>query len=238
MRRFVMLVAALAVTGCVEATTEKPAEKDSVPPPVPVSAFAASNNSKIQDFLAVVRRMEPVARRECRRRAITAKCNFTILIDNRNKQPANAFQALDDKDQPVIVFTRALIQETRNQDELAFVLGHEVAHHILEHISKTRDSALEGFLVGGLQAAVKGGDAKAIERAEQRSAFIGIRKYSKQYELEADALGTVITAHSGYNPLRGAQYFHRIPDPGDKYLGSHPPNAKRLQVVRQAVSKL
>ncbi len=238
MRRFEMLVAALAVAGCVEATTEKPAKKDSVPPPVPVSAFAASKNSDMQDFLAVVRRMEPVARRECRRKSITAKCNFSILIDNRKGQRANAYQSLDDKGRPVIVFTRALINETRNQDELAFVLGHEVAHHILEHISKTRDSALEGFLVGGLQAAVKGGDAKAIERAEKRSAFIGIRKYSKQYELEADALGTIITARSGYDPLKGAQYFHRIPDPGDKYLGSHPRNSKRLEIVRRTAAKL
>lgn len=238
MRKYKLLVVALVVTGCVEATTEKPAGKDTVPPPVPVSAFAASNNSGIQDFLVVVRRMEPVARRECRRRAITAKCNFKVLVDNRKKLPANAFQTLDDRGQPIIVFTRALIEETRNQDELAFVLGHEVAHHILGHISKIHDSALEGMIVGGLQAAVRGADAKGIERAEQRSAFIGIRKYSKQYELEADALGTVITARSGYNPIKGAQYFHRIPDPGDKYLGSHPQNAQRLEVVRRTVSKL
>ncbi len=238
MRRVVMLVAALVLNGCVGTTTDKPDEKPTTPPPVPVSAFAASKNENIQDFLTVVKRMESVSRQECRRRSFKAKCDFKILIDTRKGQPANAFQALDDKGHPIIVFTRALINEARNRDELAFVMGHEVAHHILEHISKTRDSALEGFLVGGLQAAVKGADAETIKKAERRSAFIGIRKYSKQYELEADALGTIITAHAGYDPLRGAQYFRRIPDPGNKYLGSHPPNAKRLEVVRRTVAKL
>jgi len=233
-----MLVAALVLNGCVEPTTEEPDKKPSAPPPVPVSAFASSKSPNVQDFLAVVRRMEPVARRECRRRAFTAKCNFTILVDNRKGQKPNAFQMLDDYDRPVIIFTRALIEETRNQDELAFVLGHEVAHHILEHIEKTRDSALEGLMVGGLQAAVNGGNSKAIEKAERRSAVFEIRRYSKQYELEADALGTIITAHAGYDPLKGAQYFHRIPDPGDKYLGSHPPNAKRLEIVRRTAAKL
>ena len=42
---------------------------------------------------------------------------------------------------------------------------------------------------------------------------------------------------AGYDPVRGAAYFTRIPDPGNKFLGTHPPNASRIETVRQAVGR-
>ena len=60
----------------------------------------------------------------------------------------------------------------------------------------------------------------------------------KDFELEADELGTVITYKAGYNPLIGAKFFDRIPDPGDRFLGSHPPNAQRVQKVLETSKKL
>jgi len=86
--------------------------------------------------------------------------------------------------------------------------------------------------------ALSGGNREAVRNAERLGAQLGARAYSKDFELEADALGTVITARAGYKPLRGAQFFARIPDPGDKFLGTHPPNAARLQIVRQTVANL
>jgi hypothetical protein len=53
------------------------------------------------------------------------------------------------------------------------------------------------------------------------------RSYSKDFELQADALGAEIALVAGYDPLRGTAFFDRLPDPGDKFLGSHPPNAAR-----------
>ena len=59
-----------------------------------------------------------------------------------------------------------------------------------------------------------------------------------QFELEADELGTVIAVRAGYNPLIGAGFFTKIPDPGDKFLGTHPPNGDRLAVVRRTAAQL
>jgi predicted Zn-dependent protease len=69
-------------------------------------------------------------------------------------------------------------------------------------------------------------------------ASVGSRQYSKEYELEADALGAEIAFAAGYDPLRGAAYFDRIPDPGDRFLGTHPANARRKEVVRAVVARL
>lgn len=48
----------------------------------------------------------------------------------------------------------------------------------------------------------------------------------------------MITRRAGYDPLRGAEFFTRIPDPGDQFLGTHPPNAQRIDVVRQTMANL
>jgi len=56
--------------------------------------------------------------------------------------------------------------------------------------------------------------------------------------LEADRLGTVITARAGFNPVRGAEFFNRIPDPGNRFLGTHPPNAARMEIVRRTAAGL
>jgi len=61
--------------------------------------------------------------------------------------------------------------------------------------------------------------------------------YSKDFELEADALGTVITAQAGFDPLLGADFFFRIPDPGNSFLGTHPANADRVAIVRRTAAR-
>jgi predicted Zn-dependent protease len=48
----------------------------------------------------------------------------------------------------------------------------------------------------------------------------------------------VIAARAGYDPVRGAAFFNRIPDPGDQFLGSHPPNADRIRVVQATAARL
>ena len=55
---------------------------------------------------------------------------------------------------------------------------------------------------------------------------------------EDDALGTIITQRAGYDPIRGAAFFTRIPDPGDRFLGTHPPNASRIEIVRRTAAGL
>ena len=54
----------------------------------------------------------------------------------------------------------------------------------------------------------------------------------------ADKLGTIITHKAGYNPVRGAEFFTRIADPGNRFLGTHPPNAARIDTVRQTAATL
>ena len=117
-------------------------------------------------------------------------------------------------------------------------MGHEAAHHVLGHLGRTQQNAAMGAVILSGLAALGGADAASVESAEQIGATLGARSYSKDFELEADQLGTIITARAGYNPVRGAQFFNKIPDPGNRFLGTHPPNAARMEIVRRTAAGL
>lgn len=234
--RIFSAVAMLVALAACDVPTALPPGDDGRPvttatAPVPASEAARS-------FVRVLETVEPVAERECRARTTGVNCDFNIVVDDRPGQPANAYQTVDRQGRPVIAFTLALIADARNQDELAFVLGHEAAHHIAGHIGRQQQNAVAGAVIFAGLATLSGGDANAVRSAQELGAQVGARTYSKDFELEADALGTIITARAGYNPLRGAEFFARIPDPGDKFLGTHPPNRARLDVVRKTMAGL
>ncbi|MEJ8563192.1 M48 family metallopeptidase [Yoonia sp. GPGPB17] len=195
-----------------------------------------SQREAVNNFEFVVRRVEPVAEQICSTRSQQENCDFRIVVDSRPDQGVNAYQTLDRNGRPVIGFTVGLISEARNRDELAFVMAHEAAHHIRGHIAQQQqNAALGGLLIGSLAQALGAAD---IEGAQRIGASVGARTYSKDFELEADALGTQIAAAAGFDPLRGAEFFFRIPDPGDRFLGTHPPNADRLRTVQRVAAGL
>lgn len=209
----------------------------------PTTAASQQNASlparaSARSFVRVVETVEPVAERECRARTQNMNCDFNIVVDDRPGQPANAYQTVDRQGRPIIAFTLALISDARNADELAFVMGHEAAHHIEGHIARQQQNAVAGAVIFAGLATLSGGDANAVRSAQELGAQVGARSYSKEFELEADALGTVITKLAGFDPVRGAAFFTRIPDPGDKFLGTHPPNAARIETVRRTAAGL
>ena len=116
-------------------------------------------------------------------------------------------------------------------------MGHEAAHHIRGHLGRQRANAQAGATIFAGITALTGGDAQAVRSATRLGAALGARSYSKEFELEADALGTVITLLAGYDPLQGAAFFARIPDPGDRFLGTHPPNSERIRTVRRTLAQ-
>ncbi|WP_417249370.1 M48 family metalloprotease [Celeribacter sp.] len=234
-----MLACSLRLPALATAIALLSACVEPVPPQsAPQGQEVTRGGISVADFAEVVARMEPVAEAECRARAPQARCDYKIQVDRRTSQPANAYQSVNDDGDPTITFTIALIADLANRDELAFVMGHEAAHHIAGHLERTQSTAVMGGVLGGLLGVALGGDATAIDTLQNVGATVGARTYSKAYELEADQLGTIITAKAGFNPVRGAQFFERLPDPGDQFLGSHPPNAQRIETVKRTMAQL
>ena len=224
MRLTTLLLALSLLAGCVS-TASLPSQ----PPEV---------ESGVVSFAAVSSRVEAVAERECRARLRGGNCDFVILVEDDPEAGLNAFQTLGRNGRPVIIVTVELIESVQNADELAFVIGHEAAHHIRQHIAQQVDAARQGALVFGVLAQLGGGDDAAVREAAELGAAVGVQRYSQEHELEADQLGTIISARAGYDPVVGALFFNRLPDPGNRIYSSHPPNAARQRIVRETAASL
>jgi predicted Zn-dependent protease len=220
-----------------------------VVPPTAAGAPRAYRAARA-DWNRVAPRVERTAEAFCREESPRAPrdfCDFEIRLVEDPRMPPNAFQTRGRDGRPLIVMSSALLADTRNADELAFVLSHEAGHHVAGHLQRQQVNVMAGALILGTLAAAtlgQGGDAEANQRtiadAMDLGAFAGQRVYSQTFELEADTLGAYIADRAGYSPERGALMFYRIPSArGNQSLWStHPPSPQRLATVNRAAEDI
>jgi len=210
-----VLAGVMAVSGCVDATAMAP---------TPMTSATQVDTAEIaRRFTAVLKTLEPVAERECRRRTRGVNCDFQIGVWENYDNSSNAYTTIDEMGRPVISFTPRLIAEAKNADEIAFVMAHEAAHHIGGHLVDQRPNAAS--------------DAPIYADLSALTGVVGPYENTKYIELEADALGAVITLRAGYDPLLGAEGFSAKQGLAKRYSRSHPPNAERWAIVQRIVAE-
>ena len=104
--------------------------------------------------------------------------------------------------------------------------------------AEKQQNALAEALLFGRLTSLAGGPPITFRTAQDVGTVMGGRTYWKKFELQTDALGIQITHAADYDPLRGAAFFSRISDPGNAFLGTHPPNQKRIETVGGVVARL
>ena len=159
MRAYLVLFA-LVLTGCGAADGPVAA-----PPDVTAGTWQMTPEHAARGFAQVVAAVEPVAEAECVRIAPSLNCDFRILVDSSRAAPPNAFQSIDKSGRPVITFTIALIASVANADEMAFVMSHEAAHHIRDHLARQRRNAEAGAVVFAGLATLTGGSTADVATA-------------------------------------------------------------------------
>ena len=128
-----------------------------------------------------------------------------------------------------IQFTSGMVHFVENDDELAVIMGHEIAHLVSKHLPKNiRMAALCG-MVGGLTGPFAPLTTQAL-----------YAPYSRGNEREADYLGLFYAHTAGYNIESGAVLWKRfaleIPRSRSKsFLRSHPASPERILRVRKVV---
>lgn len=199
-----------------------------------------SAQEAVDAYVRVAARVEPVAERACREKnpsAPSVYCDFRILVDGRTDQPPNAYQTIGKDGRPVLAFNIPMIATIQNDDEIAFILGHEAGHQIRNHLVKANVSSnLAATILGSIFAAT-GGTAAEVQQAQRIGGTLGARVYSKQHELEADETGTYIAHLAGYDPLVGARSFARFSG-GGSVLSTHPGAGQRMKTVSRAMARI
>lgn len=254
-----VLLGALLVAGC--GTTYRLAEIDPATAGRAAAMFESSASDRARTpaapaaalarFERVAARVRPVAEALCRGEmadGANASCAVEIGIDAGMVEPNAYFTYADaGRREPRIMVTPALLADVRNDDELAFVLGHEYGHLIGRHIQKQEQQAVVGgLLLGALAGAAMQGapdSQKVIEDSVNLGMAVGGRAYGQTYELESDTLGTLIARGAGYDPVRGAAYFAQPARAGSaggrlSFWGTHPPDELRLATVMATAAEI
>ena len=130
-----------------------------------------------------------------------------------------------------------------NEDEIAAVMGHEIAHVALRHSNKRMSQAI-GLGVGGVILDVALRNQSSTDRMLGRAAYgvgstVGVAlPFSRENEMEADHRGLYYSAMAGYDP-RGAISFWRKMEAKNKgkrmpqFLSTHPNPGNRIQFLEE-----
>lgn len=149
----------------------------------------------------------------------------------------------------IAVYTGLLRKIRPTDDELAQVLGHEIAHALLSHqaekMSRVRLQKL-GLGLGVLAGAVAGYDLGGVAGLADTLATISLQlPNSRKAENEADAVGIELAAKAGYDPFAAISLWEKMIQVGGSggpdWLSTHPNPEQRLQSMRtkaQAVMPL
>jgi Zn-dependent protease with chaperone function len=115
-----------------------------------------------------------------------------------------------------------------SDDELAYLLAHEMAHVLAEH---TREfSTIARFFLGNGLA--RGYDDIQEELAEDLPVNLRMGPDSVQQELEADYIGFVLGARAGFAPDAMLSLLDKLKTGDRSLFGTHPTDAERAQHAR------
>lgn len=189
---------------------------------------------KIEEGTARARRVEKIGRDIA---AVSDKPEYDWLFKVIVSKEVNAFCLPGGK---VFVYTGIIDLVGNNDDELAAIMGHEVAHALARHGAER--SSQSGLATLGITAAsVAVGVATDSDSAAQltmaggsAAAQLGLLlPYSRLHESEADHIGIILAAKAGYDPRAAISLWQKMAalNSGKEPLGilsTHPLNRERI----------
>ena len=128
-----------------------------------------------------------------------------------------------------------------SDDEVAMIMGHEVAHALREHarerMGKQAATRLGANLVSSLLGLGQVGDL-----AVGMGAQLLTLKFSRDDETEADLVGLDLAARAGYNPEAGVTLWQKMLQANKgappEFMSTHPAGDSRIQDIQKVLSKV
>jgi predicted Zn-dependent protease len=142
----------------------------------------------------------------------------------------------------VAVYT-GILPLTKNETGLAVVMGHEIAHAIAKHGDERMSQGLAAQL-GSAAAQVAVSNRTPAAQNIFLSAFgvgaqLGLLKYGRTQESEADHLGLIFMAMAGYDPQQSIPFWERMAaqkgagGAPPEFLSTHPSDATRINNLKR-----
>lgn len=157
--------------------------------------------------------------------------DFHLLRDDRT---INAFALPGGQ----CFITAALYSQLENEDQLAGILGHEIAHVVARHsAARMSQQGLAQGVITGVSVGTSGGGEMAASIAQMLT-----MKYGRDDELQSDDLGVKMMIDAGYDPnqmigvmeiLKAAADPNRQPE----FQSTHPDPENRVERIKEAIIK-
>lgn len=162
-------------------------------------------------------------------------CAYPVVVEDSDEVNAHA-------DGRILHVNRGILRLTTSDEELALVLGHELAHngqhHLQAQMHNARIVGLGGFILDAAAAAGGVNTGGAFTKAGMR---IGAEHASTEFEAEADYVGLYYMARAGFS-TEGAEDFWRkmsVENPGAIFIKvDHPTNPARFLAIAAASKEI
>ncbi len=142
-----------------------------------------------------------------------------------------------------VAFYTAILPICKDETGLAVVMGHEIAHAIANHgrerISQTLVTqtglSLASIALGGGGASLTG---DMILQGAGAATNLGILKFSRKHESEADELGLYFMAMAGYDPQQAPAFWERMSEKSGgnappEFMSTHPSHGTRISDLQK-----
>ncbi|WP_255533554.1 M48 family metallopeptidase [Polynucleobacter sp. es-MAR-4] len=134
----------------------------------------------------------------------------------------------------ITFYTGIVEQLNLNDDEIAAIMGHEIAHALREHGRERVSQAVAQNILVNIASALAGPYGSAVSAANQVAHYAIVLPNSRENESEADAIGLELAARAGYNPMGAISVWQKMvkatQDKGPpEFLSTHPSGETRIE---------
>lgn len=162
--------------------------------------------------------------------------NWEIHVVNNNS--VNAWCMPGGK---MVVYTGLITKTKATDDELAAVIGHEMAHALREHSREQMSQKMATNLGLSVLSAVVGTSAVADLGGTLTDVMFNLPN-SRTHETEADLLGVELAARAGYDPRAAVTLWQKMAQLGSggtpEFLSTHPSPASRISELNVAAQRV
>ena len=148
----------------------------------------------------------------------------------------------------IVVYSGLINKLDTTDDELAAVIGHEIAHALREHGRERMSSALvQQVGILGFAIFLSNQDGSFLSKqAILQGVALGTTLFfalpnSREQEREADDMGLELTALAGYNPMAAVSLWRKMDAQSDsqppEFLSTHPSNENRIEDLQIEAKK-
>jgi predicted Zn-dependent protease len=146
-----------------------------------------------------------------------------------------------------IAFYHGILDKLQlTDDEVAMVMGHEIAHALREHarerMGKSEATNVLATIGSALASAYFKVDPSVTDAVARQGANLLTLKFSREDETEADLVGMELAARAGYNPRSGVTLWHKMRAANKgappQWLSTHPSGASRIKEIENNLPKV